>query len=264
MAHLCSVPTDLKLQILQSLRPPWLIAFLSSSKIIWSASDEQMWRGLCVQRSIVLPHLLRVPVKTALLKGLRCQQDQRLLVLYELRSTIWGSDAAAKLRRVLSGDADLNPSTPLPTFGHATLLQVAARRGRLRCVEELVKRGACIDAADDGRFTALASAAWSGHIPIVYYLVNQGAKLDVAGVPPMTSACGGKGPYTAEVWALRKAEYYKQFDSPEAAAFLQIAEFLAWTRKMRNKVADSTQLWFDTGGSPRIKRVQQQARLCTR
>ena len=263
MAHLCILPIDLKLLILQSLRPPWLIAFLSSSKTSWAASDQQLWRGLCVQRNIVLPHLLRVTEKTALLKGLRCQQDKRLLVLYELRSTIWGSDAAAKLSRVLSGDADLNPSTPLPTFGHSTLLQVAARRGRLRCVEELVKRGACIDAVDDGQFTALAGAAWSGHVPIVLFLVDKGANIDVAGVPPMTSACGGKGPYTAEEWALRKAGYYQQFDSPEVAAFLEIAEFLAWTRKMRNsnRVADSTQLWFDTAGRPRrIKRAKRQAR----
>ena len=46
----------------------------------------------------------------------------------------------------------------------------------------------------------------------------------------MTSACGGKGPFTAEEWAQRKADHYKDQDPMDARDFAQIARLLARAR----------------------------------
>lgn len=156
--------------------------------------------------------------------------------LYELRSTIWGGDAVGKLRRMLDADPELDPNTPLPTFAHATLLHLAARRGRLQCVRELVERGADMDAVDADSFTALAGAAWAGCLSVVRFLVESGARFDIAGVPPMTSSCGGKGPYTAEVWAERKAT---AFGLPSGRVYGQIARVLASARQKQQQPSGS-------------------------
>eukprot|EP00966_Prymnesium_polylepis_P330555 7386178-Prymnesium_polylepis.1 len=39
---------------------------------------------------------------------------------------------------------------------------------------------------------------------MVKLLLSRGASTGDVGIPPMTSACGGKGPYDAETWADRK------------------------------------------------------------
>ena len=228
-----SLPTDLKLHVLRLLSPVSLLAFLGSSGVTWSDADDALWRGLCAQHGIVVPSRMRSSLKNVLLAGLRAAQERRLQLLYELRSTIWGGDSAAKLRRAFDSDPLLNPSTPLPAHGHATLLQLAARRGRLNCVRELVGRDADLDAADNGNFTALAGAAWNGQKHIVHFLVERGARLDIEGSPPMTSVCGGRGPFTAEEWAWRKVSYYEKGNdvpSGRVSAFRDVARYLECVR----------------------------------
>ena len=57
---------------------------------------------------------------------------------------------------------------------------------------------------DRGGFTPLLMAAWCGHKLLVGMLLNAGAPIDDVGVPPLTSSCGGKGPFDAATWAERK------------------------------------------------------------
>ena len=135
-------------------------------------------------------------------------------------------DAAASMRREL----DRKPALPLAHrlelathHGHATLLHATARYGRLACARLLLQRGdegqrgdqglhSCkgssgnelLEALDGGGFTPLMMAAWCGHLSLVNLFLAHSSPLSPKGVPPMTSACGGKGPFDAETWAERK------------------------------------------------------------
>ena len=57
---------------------------------------------------------------------------------------------------------------------------------------------------DRGGFTPLLMAAWCGQVDVTRLLLNAGAPIDDVGVPPLTSSCGGKGPFDAATWAERK------------------------------------------------------------
>jgi hypothetical protein len=66
--------------------------------------------------------------------------------------------------------------------------------------------------------TVLIVSAWSGDYAMVKWLLllhnnsNQVLDLDNKGSLLKTSVCGGKGPYTAKVWAQRKAAVCEQFE----------------------------------------------------
>jgi hypothetical protein len=57
---------------------------------------------------------------------------------------------------------------------------------------------------DMGGFTPLLTAAWCGHLGLTELLLAAGSPTDDVGVPPLTSSCGGKGPFDAKTWAMRK------------------------------------------------------------
>merc|ERR1719386_56311 len=86
-----------------------------------------------------------------------------------------------------------------------TLLMCACVKGRYRCVQLLLEMGADLNAKDDGGFTPFMFACWAGH-PRVVRLLLAFPSLDTtaSGTPPMTSACGEEGPYTAAVWACKQ------------------------------------------------------------
>eukprot|EP00277_Geminigera_cryophila_P012248 CAMPEP_0179439752 /NCGR_PEP_ID=MMETSP0799-20121207/23370_1 /TAXON_ID=46947 /ORGANISM="Geminigera cryophila, Strain CCMP2564" /LENGTH=262 /DNA_ID=CAMNT_0021222453 /DNA_START=18 /DNA_END=806 /DNA_ORIENTATION=- len=84
----------------------------------------------------------------------------------------------------------------------------AAWMGRLRTLQRLVCQfSAALDQEDEMGFTPLAVAAWSGQTKVVTWILASGhpyGNLGRKGVPPMTSSCGGKGPYTILEWVQRK------------------------------------------------------------
>ena len=133
--------------------------------------------------------------------------DKALTIVISMRF----NDSVAPLRRALEAKA-----WPLPVAhelgGRArdestTLLHAAARYGRLRCARLLLDSAGdhpLLELKDAGGFTPLLMAAWCGHVEMVKLLLSRGASTKPEGVPPMTSACGGVGPYDAETWASRK------------------------------------------------------------
>ena len=248
------LPCDCKVRILCELRYRDLLACLSTSLSWWQEEDAALWRELAVQHRLRLPsthgRLLRsLDLRRNLLQGLRRQHEVRLLVRDELWSAIWGSDAAAKLRTSLDEHPLLDAAAPSLHHAGGTLLHLAARRNRQRCVRLLVERvGADIDARDDGGMTPLLGAAWAGHLAIVQYLLMHGADCTAKGEPPMSSVCGGKGAFTAEEWAVRKADYIRSeralqggsaTPSGAEAGFRRIARLLARARKIgRSAIAE--------------------------
>jgi ankyrin repeat protein len=120
------------------------------------------------------------------------------------------SDKVSALQKAIPADFDVN--TQFEQMEEATLVNLASRFGRARCVRYLVQdREADVNIADIQGFTVLLNAAWNGHRALVVWLLQQGSttnfsklNLDAKGAPPRTSSCGGKGPYDAETWAARK------------------------------------------------------------
>eukprot|EP00038_Savillea_parva_P012130 m.202447 g.202447 ORF g.202447 m.202447 type:complete len:247 (-) comp21775_c0_seq1:192-932(-) len=95
----------------------------------------------------------------------------------------------------------------LAFYGGRSLAMLAAWRGRLRTLKLVHAHAGLhpLTEEDDHGFSPLAFAAWAGHRHVVMWLVAQeGINLTASGTPPMTSSCGGRGPYTADVWAERK------------------------------------------------------------
>lgn len=244
---LLRLPCDAQQLVLAHLRARDLLAVLATSPA-WAESDDTLWRGLAARRSVSLPEPSARPTRAhddlrrTFLRALRRKHELRALTLHELWSSIWGGDAAAKLRTAFEADDELDASAPLAHHGGATLLHIACRRGRLRCVKELIEsRHAVLDAVDEGHFTPLASAAWAGHATIVRYLVGRGADRRMAGVPPMSSSCGGRGPFTALEWASRKRAHHAAVDQHTVAdQFAKVARVLEGKRESDEDVGDST------------------------
>jgi ankyrin repeat protein len=70
-----------------------------------------------------------------------------------------------------------DPNLRRQEFG-ATLLDVAAFKGRRQLVEALIQKGADVDALSGQGFTPLATAAHKGHTGCVKVLLDAGASLD--------------------------------------------------------------------------------------
>jgi ankyrin repeat protein len=76
-------------------------------------------------------------------------------------------------------------------------------------VKLLLEMGADARTSDDNGASALMMAAWAGQLATVKVLLAHVVKhcpevIAEQGVTPMTSACGGRGPHTAAIWAERK------------------------------------------------------------
>lgn len=163
-----------------------------------------------------------------------------------------------RLRDHLHNDPLLWPSQRHPSHGGATLLHLAALHNRTRCVRVLVDFSADVDALDDLNMSPLAVGAWAGNEQVVRMLLEAGASLDARGIPPMSSACGGKGPYTAEEWARRKADlYHRTSDLSRASRFRCVERLLVGARKAREDVNEELQpaaQGLQGGAAPRTSR----------
>jgi hypothetical protein len=121
---------------------------------------------------------------------------------------------------------------PVRGLERRTLLHLACWCGRTNTVRMLLEQqGASRHVVDDWNATPLLIAAWDGHEGVVRLLLEKQLLfkeekqtqqkdddddngththkeeyyyLNLPGVPPLTSSCGGRGPKTAICWAERK------------------------------------------------------------
>ena len=120
-----------------------------------------------------------------------------------------GAEARAEVRRMLGGGAGSSSSGGGETIaGSEKAAEVEALMAEAAAYEAneaaRVTVHPLLARKDRGGFTPLLMAAWCGHAHLTWSLLNVGAPTDDVGVPPLTSSCGGKGPFDAVTWAERK------------------------------------------------------------
>lgn len=213
---LLALPDDALAHVLGHCSVDDLRALACCSSATAHECRPELWYSMSRIHEVSLPrpgtsHGLRskANLRWTFFNALAAQQRQRAVLADKV---VWGlwlrlhkSDAAAAVARELERHPWLDPSHALRFYSGANLLHLAARRGRLRTVRALCEEhGVALDAEDEGGFTALTYAAWSGREAVAKFLVGCGADASVRGHPPTTSACGGRGRKTAAEWARRK------------------------------------------------------------
>ena len=208
------LPEELLLLVARNLPPRSLAALLQVDRL--RDYSDHFWRELATskaQANPAQPAALRLsrsqtnPWRTCL-RSLRQRRDRLKQGVDDIAVACFGRDAIRTLRLFMvdfpefKEEASMRLHVTVPFRG--TLLHVASRRNRRETVRELIQIGADLDIQDENGLTPLAGASWAGHIKCVFDLLYAGADLRPQGTPPMTSSCGGKGPYDAETWAQRK------------------------------------------------------------
>ena len=120
-----------------------------------------------------------------------------------------GAKARAEVRNMLGGGGASSSSSGRETIAGSTKaaeVEVAAAEAAAHEANEAarVTMHPLLARKDRGGFTPLLMAAWCGHEHLTRWLLNAGAPTDDVGVPPLTSSCGGNGPFDAATWAGRK------------------------------------------------------------
>lgn len=209
--------------IIQNLTLQEVLAASSACSSWYLPPDRvELWRALAQKLRIELPGPLARPtrlagnLKRALLLGVERKRsaDQQLKEreCWKIWLQLHKGEACGALRRASKRLArhavEFDPDVRITFYGNRTVAMLAAWRGRLRTVRLLLEDwGSDPNAADDNGFTPLLMAAWAGHLEVVNYLIGSTLwQVDfmARGIPPMSSSCGGKGPFTAFTWAERK------------------------------------------------------------
>ena len=213
-------------------------------------SRSPLWYGLAASRRVEMPRTSskfslrsKADLRQTFFAACRAQRVAQLMLFdrraFALVQAMALRDGAAALRRELAREPALPVDHVLDSAargGHATLLHAAARYDRVACASFLLDSAGSspiLEATDAGGATPLLVAAWCGHQRMVHLLLSRGAQTSAVGISPMTSSCGGKGPFDAATWAERKGfhdvvelirgeeeareEAFQRFDSYSAA-----------------------------------------------
>ena len=168
------------------------------------SQSEDPWRSLC--------NALKRKKE-----ALKANRDKEVWALW-LR--MHRNDCSTYLARALREDPGI-VHHGLDFFAGRTLLFLASWRDRPKCVKMLLNRGASPEMTDDLGCSPLIVASWAGAVEAVGELVkNRPARRTLLwrGEPPQQSSCGGRAPYTALQWALRKSGVATSWPEKERAA----------------------------------------------
>ena len=174
------------------------------------SQSEDPWRSLC--------NALKRKKE-----ALKANRDKEVWALW-LR--MHRNDCSTYLARALREDPGI-VHHGLDFFAGRTLLFLASWRDRPKCVKMLLNRGASPEVTDDLGCSPLIVASWAGAVEAVGELVkNRPARRTLLwrGEPPQQSSCGGRAPYTALQWALRKSNVATSW--PEKERFGAVMELV--------------------------------------
>eukprot|EP01043_Picozoa_sp_COSAG02_P055090 COSAG02_NODE_6337_length_3641_cov_1.518351_3_plen_274_part_00 len=218
--QLAALPDDALALIFQQLHPTDILRACSTARA-WrlDAPRPQLWRAVAMSFSVELPGARRAGGSTRLsanlrraffLSYIRVQKAERVeteRAVWQIWLKLHRSDCEALVKKAHC-QHPLLVEHRISFYADRTLIMLAAWRGRVRVVQFLLEQcSADVNAADGLGFTALMMAAWAGRLPVVRYLLDDAPTrpdLTLTGIPPQSSSCGGRGPFTAEVWARRK------------------------------------------------------------
>ena len=259
MLRLGDFPDDVLTQLLGSLNVGELRLLPAVCKN-WELDPARthLWYGLAAMRCLEMPRPTsrfslrsKTDLRQTFFAACRAQRafqlqlfDRRAMGLVQAMSR---RDCIVALQRELAREPALPVDHVLDAAsrgGHASLLHAAARYGRVACASYLLHQashhGSCsniqlsmLEMKDAGGATPLLVAAWCGHLKVVRLLLSYGAQTSGAGIPPMTSSCGGKGPYDAETWADRKGFHDVADEIRAANGQRDAAQSTMWCQSLR-------------------------------
>jgi ankyrin repeat protein len=206
-------------------------------------TEKALWLDLYSWKLVLLNSENVIKRKTT--RKTRSDSNPRLALFNALRNRMYAFDNCAHritdMLRLTDSPTHIAkiilPEFPINRLfmpcGDSTLLNVAVRFDRWRCVRFLVlKLRADLNVQDPYGMNPLLITSWRGNLKGVKEIIkiakekntllnkigqldncspNKDRKffvldLDCEGSPQQTSVCGGKGPFSAEVWAERKRE----------------------------------------------------------
>jgi hypothetical protein len=224
------LPEDILVNILSRLDSSSLEDALRSLPCVCSSwrqalsNDKTRFWNLLAKRQGI-PRLGRRNPKQAFFRRQReireASEKKTDRLVQQLVKRLCKSDCVAYIRKKLLVYPQIAHHR-VASMENRTLLHYASWYGRTKTVELLLEDyQASLFRVDDSNATPLLIAAWAGQAATVKILLAKLATLpdsnkclDLKGVPPLTSSCGGKGPKTALCWAQRK-------DFPRVANLLE-------------------------------------------
>lgn len=178
------------------------------TEISFAETFNSFWRMLYLSKTsqkldvnkLVTTRSSRQP-RVSLFSYIRLSDERVLsMVLMRVRQLLESSDSIARIRKLHINEI----STQYQEF----ILIDAAYYGRNRCVKYLIQDlKVNINAHPSGPTVAII-AAWQGNVSLIKYILSQTEQrvdLSISSSLRMSSACGGKGPFTALEWSQRKA-----------------------------------------------------------
>eukprot|EP01041_Mallomonas_annulata_P002917 gene2917-5730_t len=192
------------------------------------ATFDEVWQGLFIHRfgyhgSLATRTRRGLQPRHSFFLALRGRRKSHSIIGHLLFLSIQKHDSPKEIKGLLPHDFPFN--LKFDTLDSSTLLCLASRYKRWKILKMLINDYSVdINICDARGMSALIYASWHGDVNIVKFILNtknQQPDIFLQGSPIMTSACGGKGPYTAEVWASRKA-----IVCPEILSFQKIASVL--------------------------------------
>lgn len=218
--QLAALPDDALALVLSQMHPVDILRASSTSRG-WrlAAPRPYLWRTVALSFHIELPPPRRPGGSTRLSTNLkrafftsyvRAKKTERMeteRAAWQIWLALHRSDCVALVKKSYRRHPQL-ATHRISFYADRTLATLAAWRGRVRVLAFLLEKcGADVNAADELGFTALMMASWAGRLATVRYLLTDAPirpDLTLIGIPPQSSSCGGRGPFTAEVWAQRK------------------------------------------------------------
>ena len=191
----------------------------------FGSENTRFWAVLAKSRCMSMISRRQHPKRAFLKRYLQQKEAGRLekdRIVIRLIHRLEKRDCVMHVKRQLSAhNSNLSlVHHRLRTRENRSLIHYACWYGRAKTVKLLVEehhQASLLLELDDSNASPLLPAAWAGQVNVVRIVLNKlkeadvkmtreqrQSYLDMVGLPPLTSSCGGKGSKSALLWAQRK------------------------------------------------------------